>query len=134
MAAIYRAAASILKASPRRAVILDGRTFQRVKQVDDLLDKAATELPRRPLLSPRHDGAEGANRPRAQARFLAPRTRPMPDASKFTVACANLRNQRQRPSSNTARSDRRNAFEPNHACLALGSLPGRLASGLCNDK
>jgi predicted kinase len=48
MEAIYRAAASILKAFPRRAVILDGRTFQRVKQVDDLLRLAAAvgERPR----------------------------------------------------------------------------------------
>jgi hypothetical protein len=35
--AIYHAAASILNGSPRRAVILDGRTFLRAKQVDDRL-------------------------------------------------------------------------------------------------
>jgi adenylylsulfate kinase len=41
MDAIYHAAASILKASSRRTVILDGRTFLRAKQVDDLLRLAA---------------------------------------------------------------------------------------------
>jgi predicted kinase len=48
MEAIYYAAASILKASPQRAVILDGRTFLRAKQVDDLLRLAAAvgESPR----------------------------------------------------------------------------------------
>jgi hypothetical protein len=54
----------------------------------------------------------------------------MPDTSKFTVACANLWCHLQRPPSNTARSDLRNVGEPNAACLALGSLGGRLASGL----
>jgi predicted kinase len=37
MEAIYLAAASIFKASPRQTVVLDGRTFLRAKQVDDLL-------------------------------------------------------------------------------------------------
>jgi adenylylsulfate kinase len=48
MEAIYHAAASILKASPRRAIILDGRTFLRAKQVEDLLRLAAVvgESPR----------------------------------------------------------------------------------------
>jgi hypothetical protein len=41
MEAIYAAATSILKASPRRAVILDGRTFLRAKQLDDRLRLAA---------------------------------------------------------------------------------------------
>jgi hypothetical protein len=43
---------------------------------------------------------------------------------------ANLWNQRQRPSSRAVRSDLRNAFEPNPARLVLGSLRGRLGSGL----
>jgi adenylylsulfate kinase len=42
MAAIYRAAAAILKADPRQAVILDGRTFLRAGQVRDLLALAAS--------------------------------------------------------------------------------------------
>jgi predicted kinase len=37
MAAIYRAAAAILKANSRQTVILDGRTFLRAGQVRDLL-------------------------------------------------------------------------------------------------
>jgi hypothetical protein len=41
MEAIYHASASILKAAPRRGIILDGRTFVRAKQVDDLLHLAA---------------------------------------------------------------------------------------------
>jgi adenylylsulfate kinase len=48
MNAIYHAAASILQTSPRRAVILDGRTFLRARQVEDLRAFAATvqETPR----------------------------------------------------------------------------------------
>jgi adenylylsulfate kinase len=42
MNAIYQAAAYILKSSPQRAVILDGRTFGRAKQVEELLTFAAT--------------------------------------------------------------------------------------------
>jgi predicted kinase len=41
MDAVYRAAATIRRAFPERAVILDGRTFQRASQVRDLLDLAA---------------------------------------------------------------------------------------------
>jgi predicted kinase len=48
MEAIYHAAATILKASPRRAVVLDRRTFVRGKQVDDLLRLAAAR--RRPRI------------------------------------------------------------------------------------
>jgi hypothetical protein len=44
----------------------------------------------RPLLSQQPDEAEGASRPRVPARFFAPRIGPMPETSKFTVACANL--------------------------------------------
>jgi adenylylsulfate kinase len=48
MEAVYQAAASILKSTPRRAVILDGRTFLGAKQVIDLLRLAAAvgESPR----------------------------------------------------------------------------------------
>jgi len=42
MAAIYGAAAHILRTSPRRAVILDGRTFLRSYQVQDVLALAAS--------------------------------------------------------------------------------------------
>jgi adenylylsulfate kinase len=42
MAAVYRAAAAILGANPRQAVILDGRTFLRAAQVSDLLVLAAS--------------------------------------------------------------------------------------------
>lgn len=45
MAAIYKAAAVVLRADPRRAVILDGRTFLRPGQVQPLL-----ELGERPFL------------------------------------------------------------------------------------
>jgi adenylylsulfate kinase len=38
MDAVYRAAAAILRADPRRAVILDGRTFLRPGQVQPLLE------------------------------------------------------------------------------------------------
>jgi len=38
MAAIYQAAAAILKANPRHVVILDGRTFSRPGQFQPLLD------------------------------------------------------------------------------------------------
>jgi adenylylsulfate kinase len=41
MAAVYRAAAYILRASPPRPVILDGRTFLRAYQVRDLFAAAA---------------------------------------------------------------------------------------------
>jgi adenylylsulfate kinase len=41
MAAIYQAAAAILQADPRRAVVIDGRTFLRPGQVRPLLDLAA---------------------------------------------------------------------------------------------
>jgi predicted kinase len=41
MAAIYEAAAVILRARPRQAVILDGRTFLRPGQLRPLLDLAA---------------------------------------------------------------------------------------------
>src|SRR5207244_9756716 len=41
MAAIYQAASAILKANPKQAVILDGRTFLRPGQVQSLLDMAA---------------------------------------------------------------------------------------------
>jgi predicted kinase len=48
MAAIYQAAAVILRADPRRAVVIDGRTFLRPGQVADLLAFAASlgETPR----------------------------------------------------------------------------------------
>jgi predicted kinase len=48
MAAIYQAAAAILRADPRQTVILDGRTFLRASQVRDLLALAASlgEQPR----------------------------------------------------------------------------------------
>jgi predicted kinase len=48
MAAIYQAAAAILRADPRRVVILDGRTFLRPGQVRDLLALASSlgESPR----------------------------------------------------------------------------------------
>src|SRR5438105_9642425 len=42
MAAIYQAAGAILKADPRQAVVLDGRTFLRPGQVRSLLDLAAS--------------------------------------------------------------------------------------------
>lgn len=42
MAAIYQAAAAILKAHPQQVVILDGRTFLRPGQVKSLLDLAAS--------------------------------------------------------------------------------------------
>ena len=42
MAAVYQAAAAILRADPRRAVVLDGRTFLRAGQLDDLLARAAS--------------------------------------------------------------------------------------------
>jgi predicted kinase len=42
MAAVYQAAAAILRADPRQAVILDGRTFLRAGQLDDLLTLAAS--------------------------------------------------------------------------------------------
>ncbi len=42
MAAIYEAAAAILQADPRRAVILDGRTFLRPGQLRPFLDLAAS--------------------------------------------------------------------------------------------
>jgi adenylylsulfate kinase len=41
MAAIYRAAATILKADPRQPVIIDGRTFLRPGQVRDLIEFAS---------------------------------------------------------------------------------------------
>ncbi len=37
MSAVYAAAGSVLRASPGRAVVLDGRTFRRAGQVRDLL-------------------------------------------------------------------------------------------------
>jgi predicted kinase len=37
MAAIYRAAGAILRADPGLAVVIDGRTFLRASQIDDLL-------------------------------------------------------------------------------------------------
>src|SRR5262249_4538795 len=40
MAAIYQAAAQILKSHPEQVVIIDGRTFSRPYQVNDLLDLA----------------------------------------------------------------------------------------------
>lgn len=40
MAAIYQAAAAILRANPRQAVIIDGRTFLRPGQLQPLLDLA----------------------------------------------------------------------------------------------
>jgi predicted kinase len=48
MAAIYRAAAAILRADPRQTVILDGRTFLRSSQVRELLELASAlgETPR----------------------------------------------------------------------------------------
>ena len=48
MATIYQAAAAILKADPRQAVIIDGRTFLRPGQLGPLLDLAASldERPR----------------------------------------------------------------------------------------
>src|SRR3954454_10187899 len=48
MAAVYQAAAAILKADPRQAVVIDGRTFLRPGQVRDLLDLASSlnEVPR----------------------------------------------------------------------------------------
>jgi adenylylsulfate kinase len=48
MAAVYQAAAVILRADPRRTVIIDGRTFLRPGQVRSLLDLAASlgEQPR----------------------------------------------------------------------------------------
>src|SRR5262249_2521491 len=42
MAAIYQAAGSILRADPRRAVVLDGRTFLRPAQLRPVLDLAAS--------------------------------------------------------------------------------------------
>jgi predicted kinase len=42
MAAIYQAAAAILRTRPGQVVILDGRTFLRPGQVRDLLDLAAS--------------------------------------------------------------------------------------------
>jgi adenylylsulfate kinase len=42
MAAVYQAAAAILRADPRQAVVLDGRTFLRPGQVRPLLDLAAS--------------------------------------------------------------------------------------------
>src|SRR5262249_15782836 len=42
VAAVYRAAAAILGADPRRAVIIDGRTFLRPGQVRSLLHLAAS--------------------------------------------------------------------------------------------
>jgi predicted kinase len=42
MAAIYQAAAAILRADPRQVVILDGRTFLRPGQVRDLLALASS--------------------------------------------------------------------------------------------
>jgi adenylylsulfate kinase len=42
MTAIYQAAAAILKADPRQAVIIDGRTFLRPGQLRPLLDLAAS--------------------------------------------------------------------------------------------
>src|SRR5262249_28925574 len=42
MAAIYQAAARILTANPREAVVIDGRTFLRPGQVPSLLDLAAS--------------------------------------------------------------------------------------------
>jgi predicted kinase len=41
MDAVYRAAAAVLRADPRRAVIIDGRTFLRPGQVRPLLELAA---------------------------------------------------------------------------------------------
>jgi len=42
MAAVYQAAKAILKASPLQVVILDGRTFLRPGQVNDLLAVASS--------------------------------------------------------------------------------------------
>jgi len=42
MSAIYEAAAAILRADPRRAVIIDGRTFLRPGPLQPLLDLAAS--------------------------------------------------------------------------------------------
>jgi adenylylsulfate kinase len=42
MAAVFQAAAAVLRADPRRAVVLDGRTFLRPGQVRSLLDLAAS--------------------------------------------------------------------------------------------
>ena len=49
MDAVYRAGAAILGADPRRAVVLDGRTFLRPGQVRSLLD-LATPLGERPSI------------------------------------------------------------------------------------
>jgi adenylylsulfate kinase len=48
MAAIYHAAASIFKASPQQVVIIDGRTFLRSSQLQELLTGVASlnEVPR----------------------------------------------------------------------------------------
>jgi predicted kinase len=48
MAAIYQAAAAVLRADPRRAVVIDGRTFLRPGQVPPLLALSASlgETPR----------------------------------------------------------------------------------------
>jgi predicted kinase len=42
VAAVYQAAAAILRADPRQAVVLDGRTFLRAGQLDDLFALAAS--------------------------------------------------------------------------------------------
>ncbi len=42
MAAVYRAATYILRAEPRRVVLLDGRTYLRSYQVRDFLDLASS--------------------------------------------------------------------------------------------
>src|SRR5262245_39194107 len=49
VAAIYQAAAAILRANPEQAVILDGRTFLRPGQLQPLLDLAAS-LGERPFV------------------------------------------------------------------------------------
>jgi len=49
MSAIYHAAAAILRADPRQAVIIDGRTFLRPGQLQPLLDLAAS-LGERPFI------------------------------------------------------------------------------------
>src|SRR5262249_6189550 len=43
MAALYQAAAAILRANPRQAVIIDGRTFLRPGQLQQLLNLAASQ-------------------------------------------------------------------------------------------
>jgi predicted kinase len=92
MTAIYQAAASILKADPRQAVVIDGRTFLRAGQLQPLLDLAASlgqslrviecvcdDAVARERLE--HDAARGShpagNRDYALYRSLKPTTQPI---------------------------------------------------------